>query len=151
MAPKLELYSEWPAVTAPIGPNWGVGRGVRFLGLPGRLKDEEVVVVRANYGEQGSEVNWRGIHKSVITGSSDEATARIRSINYDPLFIPAFPDTRLPQWNVLPYGSWYGGRVPSAKKSATFGAQQTVAVYGAQMNFKSPEVASIAEASLTSG
>lgn len=151
MATKLELYSEWPEVTAPIGPNWGVGKGVHLLPLPGRLVDEEIVVVRANYGVEGSEVNWRGIEKSPITGSSDEATARVRSINYDPLYIPAFPDTRLPQWNVLPYGSWYGGRIPSAKKSATFGAQQTVAVYGAPMNFKSPEVASIAEASLLSG
>lgn len=148
---NLELFSEFPEPEAAVGPNWGVGAGVHLHPLPGVLRDEEIIIVRANYGIEGSFVNYRGKKKNKRTGATDSDTARVRSINYDPLPIPAFPDPRNPAWNVLPYGSWFHGRIASAKKSAVFGSQTVVAQYGAPMNFQSPDVASIAPSSIFSG
>lgn len=148
---KLEVYGDWPELEAAVGPNWGVGDGVHIPPPPGVLEDVEVKIDVGNYGILGSVPNYKGIPKDVETGSTDVATARIRSINYDPLFLPALPDTRIPQWNVLPYGAWYQAHIPSVKKSAVFGAQTTVAQYGKPMNFKAPEVASIAGAAVFGG
>ena len=139
----LETESIWPQVVAAVGPDYGVGDGIETPWAASTLENGLSVEIPANYGTEGSEPEYRGLQRDAFTtGTTSERTARIRSIGWEPGPLPA-EDTRILQYNLLPYGAWYFNRIPSANKAATYGNDQTVEMYGVSVNFQEPGTAQL--------
>lgn len=146
--PQLETKGAWPLVQAAVGPDYGVGEGVETPWLVSSLENGLIIELPANYGSEGSLPDYLGLQRDAfVTGTTSEATAKIRSIGWEPGPLPA-EDTRTPQYNLLPYGTWYRDRIPSAKKAATYGSEQTSELYGVTVNFQGPATAQLMQAIL---
>lgn len=141
----------YPKPVAANGPDWGIG--VNYLGewVPSHLEDGYFYVERANYGISGSLTTpgYQGeIGDPQLAGATETSNNKVRTIRWqgDALstFIP-----QLPQWNVLPPGTYYNGQVPSIKANRTYSAVMTKQSNAGPLNFQAPGVASLVQQGLS--
>lgn len=140
----------FPLPRAAQGPDYGVGESYYPVWHDTGLRDEVVLIVPANYGQNGGQVSYanNGVIGSIQdAGTTEFATNKIRSIRWDPEALPGF-DPMLPAWNNLPPGSYYGGRIPSAKTSADYAGSAGKQSLAGPLQFSAPGTASLVSAGL---
>lgn len=146
---EMETNSIWPDTETADGPNYGIGVGVEIAWLASQLEEGFDLQVAANYGTDGSKVNYKGVIRNAFeTGTSSEATAKIRSIGPGATPLAAQELSDIPAYNILSKGAWFNNRIPSVNKAATFGNNQTVELYGYSATFEAAPTAQLLAAVL---
>lgn len=135
----------FPLPETAIGPDYGVGDPYYPQWAPSYLREEEVTIVAANYGQNGG--NTLYANNAVLTnpeeaGATEFATNKVRSLKWDPEPLPGF-DPRIPQWNNLPPGSYYGGKIPAVKGTANYGNSAAKQNLAGPLQFSAPGVATL--------
>lgn len=135
----------FPLPDTAIGPDYSVGQPYYPHWAPSYLREEEVTIIAANYGQNGGYTRYA--NNSVLTnpeeaGATEFATNKVRSLKWDPEPLPGF-DPRIPQWNNLPPGSYYGGKIPTVKGTANYGNSAAKQNLAGPLAFTSPGVATL--------
>lgn len=135
----------FPLPETAVGPDYGVGDSYYPTWSPSRLREETLLFVTANYGQNGGAVRYANsgtLMDPREAGSNEYATNKVRTVRWDPEALPGF-DPRIAQWNDLPPGSYYGGRIPTAKGTANFANTAVKQNISGPLTFTSPGVASL--------
>lgn len=135
----------FPRPETAIGPDYGVGDSYYPVWSPSVLREEEVTIISANYGQNGSYPRYANngvLMNPQDAGSSETATNKIRTIRWDPESLPGF-DPRIAQWNNLPPGSYYGGKIPAVKGNANYNISANTQNLAGPLAFSAPGVASL--------
>lgn len=140
-----QFQDVFPHTVAARGPLYDVGPAYYPYWAPNVLAEEKVVFIPGNYGQAGSLTKYANNSTPgdpLVAGSEETATARVRSLRWDPEALPGF-DPRIAPWNILPKGEAYQVRVPSVKSNAGYG--NSVAHHNIQqpLDFTPPTVASL--------
>ena len=135
----------FPKPDTAVGPDFGVGDSYYPAWAPSVLREEEVVMLAGNYGQMGSYTRYANngvLMNPQLAGESVEATNKVRTIRWDPENLPGF-DPRIAAWNNLPPGSYYGGKIPSAKSTASYGNSAAKQSLAGPLQFSTPGVATL--------
>lgn len=142
--------TSFPERDAALGPDYDIGKPYYPAWVPNKLMAEHLIFIGANYGQAGSQrkdANNSTSGDPLIAGKTEFDNAKVRTIRWDPDFLPGF-DPRIQQWNNLPNGSYYRGRIPPVKSNADFNNSVQEAVIQSPLNYTPPNVASLVASGL---